>query len=263
MTGQASGRPAGGPRPHDLPGEVEWSRWVWLLPGVVILLVAAIVTWLVLAEDDAHELGAGEARLVPAGVAGVEPFAEVDVPAVRQTGIALPPPPARTSVPGDAPGLYAGVRGDARCHADDVGAALTGDARSSWAEVQAIDAGEVDGMLDTLIPVLLRRDTLVTTHRLDGRSAVAEVAVLQRDTAVLVDDRGVPRVRCDGAQPLRPARRRPSQYSFRGMAWLGFSDDLVVRVTAAPVPVERLVLVDPTTGRTFARGLGGVVDSDG
>ncbi|GAP52775.1 serine/threonine protein kinase [Streptomyces azureus] len=51
---------------------------------------------------------------------------------------------------------------------------------------------------------MLRADTGVTNHGFRaGRAAVLQ-AVLQAGTAVLVDDRGVPRVRCACGNPLRP-----------------------------------------------------------
>lgn len=268
MTEQASGRPPGGLRSQDPLGGVEMSRWAWLLPAGVILVVAGIVTALVLSERDADELGSGEARLLPAGRPGPDPFAVVDVRPVPPTGLPLPPAPAGSSVRGDVGGLYAGVRDAPRCPADNVGAALSAgegsvDTRAVWAEASSIDPDEIDAMLDALIPVILRRDTLVTSHRLDGGVAVPEAAVLQRGTAVLVDDRGVPRVRCAGAQPLDRARRSAGRYTFEGTSWLGFATGEVVRVAAARAPVDGLVLVDPTTGATFVRGRGGVVDTDG
>ncbi|PZT71125.1 hypothetical protein DN402_02310 [Streptomyces sp. SW4] len=54
---------------------------------------------------------------------------------------------------------------------------------------------------------MLRADTRVTGHGLRGGRPVGGQAVLQAGTAVLVDDRGVPRVRCAGGNPLTRRRR--------------------------------------------------------
>ena len=133
---------------------------------------------------------------------------------------------------------------------------------AAWAAAQSIDPDEVDGYLDSMFPVILRRDTLVTSHRFDGTDAIAESAVLQRGTPVLVDDRGVPRLRCPGLQPLRPPADASSGGTYRGSAWFGFRAAGVVRVRPARAPLDGLRVVDPTTGEPFVRGRAGLVDRD-
>ncbi|GHF01088.1 hypothetical protein GCM10018785_74850 [Streptomyces longispororuber] len=55
-----------------------------------------------------------------------------------------------------------------------------------------------------LTPVVPRADTRVTGHGCRDGRATGHQAVLQARTAVLVDDRGLPRVRCACGNPLLP-----------------------------------------------------------
>ena len=69
--------------------------------------------------------------------------------------------------------------------------------------------------------MLLRADTRVTTFSLTDGAVTAQQAVLQAGTAVLVDERGLPRLRCASGSPLPPRHgtpRRPTAPATRGRA---------------------------------------------
>ena len=78
---------------------------------------------------------------------------------------------------------------------------------AEWARVLDLqpEIGAVKKYIAKLHPVTLTRDTQVTNHALTNGRAVPFQAILQAGTAVLVDEYGVPVVRCYCGNPLGPA----------------------------------------------------------
>jgi hypothetical protein len=76
-----------------------------------------------------------------------------------------------------------------------------------WARVLAVkpNIDAVKKYIGKLHPVTLTRDTQVTNHAYTNGQAVPFQAILQAGTAVLVDEYGVPVVRCYCGNPLGPA----------------------------------------------------------
>ncbi len=156
-------------------------------------------------------------------------------PAAAATRSPRPPPPTRRSspecrtrrrprtvasprqgvrsFPGSTPGLYGGTRAVGSC---DVGKQIgflssdPGKARS-FAQAAGVPRAAVPDFLRGLTSVVLRADTQVTDHGFRDGRATSFQSVLQRGTAVLVDDRGVPRVRCAGGNPLNPPPSCPGR----------------------------------------------------
>ena len=62
----------------------------------------------------------------------------------------------------------------------------------------------IGAYVDSLTPVVLTDDTLVTNHGYRDGHATTLPAVLQAGTAVMVDTLGVPRVKCNCGNPLTP-----------------------------------------------------------
>lgn len=107
--------------------------------------------------------------------------------------------------------------------------------------------------LRELTPLQLRADTRVTNHGYRGGRATAFQSVLQAATAVLVDDRGLPRVRCACGNPLtRPVEQRGGATTV-GRAWPGYQPSRTVVVAPASEPVRKFVVRDPDTGEWFTR----------
>jgi hypothetical protein len=75
----------------------------------------------------------------------------------------------------------------------------------AFTEVAGIEADQLAEYLDGLLPGYLIDQALVVNHRYRDDHAVPFRAVLEAGTAVLVDDDGLPRVRCLSAAPLVPA----------------------------------------------------------
>jgi len=162
-------------------------------------------------------------------------------------------------------GLYGGTGAEV-CDSDEMATFLEAHpARAmAWAGAQGIQREDIRSFLVSLTPVVLRADTAVTNHwHRDGR-ANAYQAVLQAGTAVLVDDRGVPRVRCSCGNPLGdPAPRNRARYE--GQPWPELESRPVTVVRPAPTVVEDFVIVQQTADVTVAvqRPQGSRGDEDG
>jgi uncharacterized protein DUF6777 len=82
---------------------------------------------------------------------------------------------------------------------------------AEWARVLGLEPriGVVKKYIAKLHPVTLTRDTQVTNHAYTNGQAVPFQAILAAGTAVLVDEYGVPVVRCYCGNPLGPAVYTP------------------------------------------------------
>src|SRR4029453_2721161 len=74
----------------------------------------------------------------------------------------------------------------------------------AWAAALNITTAEIPQYLDRLTPVLLRHDTLVKNHDYKKGKAVPYNSLLQAGIPVLVDEQGLPAVKCSCGNPLRP-----------------------------------------------------------
>nr|WP_203609402.1 DUF6777 domain-containing protein [Streptomyces anulatus] len=236
-------------------------------------MVAAVVLVVVLTRPDGGSKAGGEVFLQAAGDSGPDPFTESTArDSEPEPGTASPsvaPSASRTGtqatrgVDGAAPGLYGGTRKVASCDVEQQIKVLRAapDKNRAFASVQDIEPSAVPGYLRGLTPVTLRMDTRVTNHGYRDGEADAYQAVLQAGTAVLVDDRGVPRVRCACGNPLLPpvAQEDPR---LTGKAWPGYRASDVVVVEPAKKPVKEFVMVDPENGDWFERKAGDTGDDD-
>lgn len=127
---------------------------------------------------------------------------------------------------------------------------------AAFAWVLGIRPSDVPGYLRALTPVQLRADTRVTNHGYRNGSATGYQSVLQAGTAVLVDDRGVPRVRCACGNPLTPPAAQKGTFRKVGRAWSGYRPTGVVVVAPAPHPVKKFVMAGPQKGDWFTRDPG-------
>ena len=254
------------------------------LAGLAVLAIAA-VAFLLLRSDPAMEV-----RLEPvaattpdgftASVARTERPLSSNLIATAEARDALPPqqltgsasaprtgaPPASRSVSGSVPGLYGGTRDDGSCDPDALVAFLeqTPEKATAWAGVFAIAPGDIADFVDGLTPVTLTRDTRVTNHGFRDGAANRIQSVLQAGTAVLVDDRGVPRVKCGCGNPLAGPATPDSgtEVAYAGDGWPGVDPVNFVDVTVE-VAVEQFVLVDLDGGQPFERPVGTTGDDDG
>lgn len=206
---------------------------------------------------------AGEIFAQPAAETGPDPFTSSTAtdssapPVSPSTGNQSAPDDAVRQVDGGAPGLYGGTRNVSSCDTEKQIRLLTSqpEKNRAFASVEGISPEDVPGFLRSLTPVQLRLDTHVTNHGYRDGRATGYQAVLQAGTAVLVDDRGLPRVRCACGNPLTPPVMQPGTPERTGRSWPSYDSANVVVVQPATVEVKQFVLYDNKDDdhRWFAR----------
>jgi hypothetical protein len=224
--------------------------------------------------------GAGGALfLQPAAAQGPNPFTDSTAtttvtpsPTPRTPETSRPGGAARVlagldglrSLSGGTPGLYGGIERTGSCDvARQIGHLTRDRARTrAFARAAGVSPASVPDHLRGLTPVVLRADTRVTDHGFRAGRAVGHQAVLQTGTAVLVDDRGVPRVRCACGNPLRPPVALRGTPDTQGTPWPGYRPGGVVVVTPAPQVITTFTLVDVTTRTWIERRTGHDVRRD-
>lgn len=226
-------------------------------------------------DDESDPLAGASIRLESADAQTPDPFFErdagIEVPTVDLSE--SPPMSGRVTTglsgrvaDGGAAGLYGSSQGDAVCNAQGLIEALRDPANVArarvWGRVHGLPVEDIAPYVRELTAVRLRFDTRVTNHGFAGGEARPFPSVLQAGTSVLVDRRGVPRVRCSCHNPLtEPLRVDGDEDEQRALdveelaanpadAWEGFDPAQVV--TVEPVePTELLdafVVADLTTG---------------
>lgn len=254
--------------PGNGPG-TPWWRSVPKVATIAVALVAAVVLTIVLTRPEGSDKAGGEVFLEAAGSTGPAPFtgstargrAGDATPTAVPSPVASPSrarPHATQGVDGAAPGLYGGTRKVAACDVEKQITALTDQPakNKAFASVEGVAPSGVPAYLRGLTPVQLRLDTRVTNHGYENGAATSYQAVLQAGTAVLIDDRGVPRVRCACGNPLLPPVALKGTPEQKGHAWPGYRAGNVVVVEPAARPVDEFVMFDPKTEGWFKRDAG-------
>ncbi|RVU22792.1 hypothetical protein EOT10_20150 [Streptomyces antnestii] len=210
----------------------------------------------------------GELFLEPVADQGPDPFthstAEAAEPPAPVTRTPQPSAPGSTTAEGgyvtsgDTPGLYGGTRSVGSCDVEKQVAFLTADQakEGAFASASGISQASVPGFLRGLTPVVLRSDTRVTNQGFRAGEATGFQSVLQAGTAVLVDERGMPRVRCACGNPLKPPVAFRGTPRPQGQQWSGFRPTEVVVVTPAPQIITNIVIVNITDNTWIERKSG-------
>ncbi|MFI1829414.1 DUF6777 domain-containing protein [Streptomyces sp. NPDC020412] len=148
---------------------------------------------------------------------------------------------------GATPGLYGGTEAVGSCDVQQQITLLRADGKKARAFADGADVAQRDvpRFLRDLTPVVLRADTRVTSRGFrDGKTTAARQTVLQAGTAVLVDRRGAPRVRCASGTPLAPPVAVKGGVIQKGTPWHGYRLDRVVVVKPTTQDLDSLVIVD-------------------
>ncbi|WP_132124240.1 DUF6777 domain-containing protein [Actinocrispum wychmicini] len=179
----------------------------------------------------------------------------------------VPPrdPNNRQRIPGGEPGGHGrsgdGVSCDVSAHLKYLTDPAHAAAAAAWAGVIGIQPADIPGYVNRLTPVRLRFDTRVTNYDYKDGHADGFQAALQAGTAVLVDDQGVPRMKCNCGNPLMEPNGPADKGSVAGYAknpqdaWDRFDPGQVVTFTGG-THVDRFVLVDLDDGQAYQRGVG-------
>ncbi|MGW3031645.1 DUF6777 domain-containing protein [Streptomyces sp. NPDC001178] len=258
---QPPGSGGGTPAP---PPRRPWWRSAPRVAVLTTVVVAAVVLAVVFSRSGGGSGKGGEVFLQAAGKTGPDPFTQST--ATHSSAPAVPVSPATGSAPanavravgGGAPGLYGGTRNVSSCDVErQIKALRTASPKNeAFASVAGVAPSGVPAYLRALTPVQLRMDTRVTNHGYRDGAATSYQAVLQAGTAVLVDDHGVPRVRCACGNPLTPPVAQQTTPRRTGDTWPSYRPSNVVVVTPAPQIINIFVLFDPDHGEWIARHRG-------
>ena len=180
----------------EASGGSQAKRPAWPFIAIGLLLVAAIAVGLVLLLGGDDEAEAQTVQFQAPTDAGEDPF-------TRPTDVRGE---TRVRLPANAAGPFGGTGSDLVCDRELLIRSLRArpDRMREWARVLGVEPNirAVARYIRRLRPVTLTRDTRVTNHNFVNGRAVAYQAILAAGTAVLVDRRGVPVVRCRCGNPL-------------------------------------------------------------
>jgi hypothetical protein len=284
--GYPPGAPPGyGPYPPQPPASSGGGRKGLLVVAVVVVLaLVAAAGFAVLSggddegeqvvlepidmvqEDDfAGNLDAGGS----AGAVFADFTPDEDVPDARteQVDARL----AGRIVTGTEPAVYGGSRDTQVCDAAGLVAFLTDPANEAkaeaWADTLGVEVADIESYVAGLTAVRLRWDTRVTNHGFSDGEATPFQSLLQAGTAVLVDDTGVPRVKCNCGNPLgEPTPLGDASESDAldleaaaenpDVAWEGLDPTQAVSIEPGGSAVTEITLVDVDTGGLLDRPVG-------
>ncbi|SDJ46937.1 DUF6777 domain-containing protein [Streptomyces indicus] len=228
-------------------------------------------------DNDAGDTGSDkELFLQPVAAAGPDPFTdstakvtETPPPVTRTpqpspTGSASPTQAGIRSIQGSTPGLYGGTHSVSSCDVEQQVRFLTTEQSKAraFAQVAGIQQNEIAGWLRGLTPVQLRVDTRITNHGYSGGQATSFQSVLQAGTAVLVDNRGMPRVRCACGNPLTPPAELHREATHHGQPWQGYHPTNVVVVKPSTTVINNITIINVTNNTWIERPIGDDGDKD-
>ncbi|MFJ6934534.1 DUF6777 domain-containing protein [Streptomyces sp. NPDC101132] len=213
-----------------------------------------------------------EVHLQPVAAAGPDPFTA----STATSAVALPSGTGGTSgtadveptdsggaptlrtVNGAVPGLYGGTHKLGSCDVEQQVAFLAAEqARArAFSRAAGVAQAELPDFLRGLTPVVLRADTRVTNHGFRDGRATSFQSVLQAGTAVLVDEHGLPRVRCACGNPLMPPAAVEGKQLHQGAPWPGYQPHQVVVIKPTTQAVTNLVIVNITDNTWIERTTG-------
>lgn len=232
----------------------RWRRTLTALALALVLVAAAV-----LVVGGFRFFSGGEVFLEATDDPGPQPFTADS--GLRFPNVDRAMPTGGTGIPsvsGGTPGLYGGVRNSPECFGAQIVDFLSGEPAkaAAWAAVQGINVEEIAAFVDRLTPAVLLQDTRVTNHGYaDGRAAPRQ-SVLQAGSTVLVDDRGVPRVRCACGNPLLAPEPTGVTPRYQGAPWNGFTESGLSVIVPQENPLDVFSLVDLPTGERFDRPTG-------
>ncbi|WP_338899562.1 PASTA domain-containing protein [Streptomyces sp. TG1A-60] len=191
-------------------------------------------------------------KAVAAGVPSLAPFFDESKRLGRDERDLASLDPHSGLQQGNTPGLYGGTRKPKICDVRKLENFLTAPENrkkaQEWARIAGIKKDGIGNYLEELTPVLLRHDTLVKNHDYKKGKAVPFDALLEAGIAVLVDDQGLPAVKCGCGNPLRAFDGDPGritvEFADGNDEWYGFDKSDVVVVKPAPSQLTEIKLVD-------------------
>ncbi|MFI2347801.1 DUF6777 domain-containing protein [Streptomyces sp. NPDC019443] len=254
--GGPGGPGGGGPAKGSGEGpDHPWWRSVPRIATIAVAIVAAVVLTIVLTRPGGGGGEAVAAEIVrdPVNSSGEAPFTPPST--AEEAPSKEPPAPPATNLRGSDAGVYGGTQQTASCDVEKQIRYLSEDPAKNraFASVVGRSPSQVPGYLRSLTPLRLSYDTRVTNHSYKNGAPTKYQSVLQAGTAVLVDDHGVPRVRCACGNPLQPPVKVEGNVRLTGPTWSGFQPTKVVHVQRSVTVINVFVVYDPDHEDWFAR----------
>ncbi|UQX04067.1 DUF6777 domain-containing protein [Streptomyces sp. RerS4] len=202
-----------------------------------------------------------EVHLQPVGSPGLDPFTAST--ATAESAPLQPPVPNASgrgirTIAAATPGLYGGTNRLGSCDVErQVSLLTTDDAKTqAFAQASGIEQQKLPDFLRGLTPVVLRADTRVTDHAFRAGGPAGYQAVLQAGTAVLVDEHGMPRVRCACGNPIAAPRSAKGSPVLKGEQWSGYQANQVVVIEPTAQVLNHLVIVNTADNTWIERRIG-------
>jgi hypothetical protein len=218
-------------------------RWLYSHRVLVALLVAAtlavgLMTVLVIRQQQNQP--DGQVHLEAGGSVGANPF----VPLV------VPPSATDGNPGGESTSFQTAASTDNRTTCDPEKLisyftsnqqaseawvrALNYDRTLSWGGGSRIEPQQIPVYIRELTPRLLAEDLRVTNYQFTNGVALPVQSVLEKGTAVLVDAKGIARVRCVCGNPLTPMVQPKMPPIYQGTPWPSFQPQRVAMTQHAP-----------------------------
>ena len=264
--------PASYPPPPDAPpGKKSFGTGAWIAVGAAVVLLLALIggggVYLVKRSNDS---GSGEVVTVmtePVSTSS-NPFTPPIPPGTgTTTDVAVTTPVTTTSpvtVKGGNPGLFGGTQKATQCDKAKLIAFLAANPEkaAAWAKVQGISVAEIPAFVNRQTSLILRSDTRVTNHGWENGSLTVFASVLQSGTAVLVNEYGMPTVKCYCGNPLT-APAPATQVTYRGTTWPGWNPQSITIIEQNVTVINDFTVVNVYTNEPFGRPTGTDGGSDG
>jgi hypothetical protein len=228
----------------------NWYRYARVV-GVALIAVALVASGCG---------GSSKKKAAPKREVFTEPISSANNPFTPPAGTDQNVPPVQpqgvSTQSGGQPGLFGGTMQQGSCNKEQLVTFLeqNADKGQAWAQTLGISFTDIRTYVNALTPMLLRSDTRVTNHGWKNGKITTIRVVLQAGTAVLVDEKGFPVVKCYCGNPLTPPEAYPPKYT--GPKWSYFNPESLTVVEKNVTIIDIFVLVDPRTGQSFLRPRG-------
>jgi hypothetical protein len=261
--------------PPVLPPNNGMSGIAWLAIGASIALIAVLIgaglTFVLTRSDNTNDAeGANDVVTVstePISTA-TDPFTPPIAPEGETTTDIVVADPVETPEPitveGGRVGLYGGTENVAQCDKEKLVTFLEGSPQKAagWAQVQGIQVSQIRSFVTQLTQVVLRSDTRVTNHGWENGQVTTIQAVLQAGSAVLVNEYGLPVVKCYCGNPLTapPPINNPV---YTGPTWSGWNPQSITVIQQNVTVINDFTVINVTNNQTFGRPAGTDGSQDG
>lgn len=168
------------------------------------------------------------------------------------------------TVKGGQVGLYGGTEKVSQCDKAKLIQYLkdTPDKAAAWADVQGIQVSEIESFVNKTTQTILRSDTRVLNHGWENGHVTSFESVLQYGTAVLVNDYGLPVVKCYCGNPLSAAPYYP-KVTYYGPTWRGWNPQNITIIEQNITIINDYTLINIYNGQPFGRPTGTDGGQDG